>query len=119
MWAAISARSILCLHCSICLVRRWPEHLAGESRTDVLQGQADLNDNDVVIQHNGVGDRDLTSAASSHPDGARARTSAELVEDGSPAQCGHFGPLEADPVRRRLRRAVRPEHRPGRDNKPV
>ena len=43
-----------------------PEHLAGESRADVLRGQADLNDNDVVIQHNGVGDRDLTSAGVSH-----------------------------------------------------
>lgn len=43
-----------------------PEHLAGESRADVLCGQADLNDNDVVIQHNGVGDRDLTSAGVSH-----------------------------------------------------
>ena len=43
-----------------------PEHLAGESRADVLRGQAHLDDNDVVIQHNGVGDRDLTSAATSH-----------------------------------------------------
>lgn len=43
-----------------------PEHLPGESRADVLRGQADLRDNDVVIQHNGVGDRDLTSAGTSH-----------------------------------------------------
>lgn len=43
-----------------------PEHLQGESRGDVLRGTADLSDNDIVIQHNGVGDRDLTSAASSH-----------------------------------------------------
>ena len=43
-----------------------PEGLAGTSRADVWRGEADLGDNDVVIQHNGVGDRDLTSAASSH-----------------------------------------------------
>ncbi len=43
-----------------------PGHLPGESRADVLRGRANLSDNDVVIQHNGVGDRDLTSAASSH-----------------------------------------------------
>ena len=43
-----------------------PEHLPGESRADVLRGKGDLSDNDVVIQHSGIGDRDLTSAASSH-----------------------------------------------------
>ena len=43
-----------------------PEHLPGESRADVLRGDDDLNDIDVVIQHNGVGDRDLTSASESH-----------------------------------------------------
>ena len=40
--------------------------LPGESRANVLRGRADLSDNDVVIQHNGIGDRDLTSGASSH-----------------------------------------------------
>ena len=43
-----------------------PGHLAGASRADVFRGRADLGDNDVFIQHNGVGDRDLTSAADSH-----------------------------------------------------
>jgi arylsulfatase A-like enzyme len=43
-----------------------PDHLAGESRADVLRGQADLGENDVIIQHNGLGDRNLTSAADSH-----------------------------------------------------
>ena len=43
-----------------------PTHLPGGSRADVLRGTADLGDNDVFIQHNGMGDRDLTSAASSH-----------------------------------------------------
>lgn len=43
-----------------------PDGLAGSSRADVLRGEQDLGDNDVVIQHNGIGDRNLTSAASSH-----------------------------------------------------
>ncbi len=43
-----------------------PDELAGQSRADVLRGEASLADNDIVIQHNGIGDRDLTSAASSH-----------------------------------------------------
>ena len=43
-----------------------PEHLPGASRADVLRGNAEMSDTDVVIQHNGVGDRDLTSAAESH-----------------------------------------------------
>ncbi|MBT7595765.1 MAG: hypothetical protein HN559_12705, partial [Gemmatimonadetes bacterium] len=38
----------------------------GASRAAVLRGEEDLADNDVFIQHNGIGDRDLTSAASSH-----------------------------------------------------
>lgn len=43
-----------------------PGRLPGKSRADVLRGRADLSDNDVVIQHNGFGDRDLTSSARSH-----------------------------------------------------
>ena len=43
-----------------------PTTLPGVSRAAVLRGEADLSDNDVFIQHNGIGDRDLTSAASSH-----------------------------------------------------
>lgn len=43
-----------------------PAGLPGASRADVLRGTTDLVDEDIVIQHNGVGDRDLTSAASSH-----------------------------------------------------
>lgn len=43
-----------------------PDSLPGDTRADVLRGTADLSDNDIVIQHNGIGDRDLTSAASSH-----------------------------------------------------
>ena len=43
-----------------------PNGLPGESIGEVLRGRADLRDNDVFIQHNGIGDRDLTSASSSH-----------------------------------------------------
>ena len=43
-----------------------PDCLTGVSRAAVLRGEADLSDNDVFIQHNGVGDRDLTSASESH-----------------------------------------------------
>lgn len=43
-----------------------PATLPGASRAAVLRGEEDLADNDVFIQHNGIGDRDLTSAASSH-----------------------------------------------------
>ena len=40
-----------------------PEGLHGESRSAVLRGGATLDDNDVVIEHNGIGDRYLTSQA--------------------------------------------------------
>ena len=43
-----------------------PEGLPGASRAAVIRGEADLSGEDVFIQHNGVGDRDLTSAAESH-----------------------------------------------------
>ncbi|MBT3341559.1 MAG: sulfatase-like hydrolase/transferase [Gemmatimonadetes bacterium] len=43
-----------------------PQTLPGSSRADVLRGASDLSGNDVFIQHNGIGDRDLTSAASEH-----------------------------------------------------
>ncbi|MEE8362714.1 MAG: sulfatase-like hydrolase/transferase [Dehalococcoidia bacterium] len=43
-----------------------PAHLQGESRAAVLRGEASLEDNDVFIQHNGLGDRDLTSEANRH-----------------------------------------------------
>lgn len=43
-----------------------PDCLTGVNRAAVLRGEADLSDNDVFIQHNGVGDRDLTSASESH-----------------------------------------------------
>lgn len=36
------------------------DHLQGESRAAVLEGAETLANNDVFIQHNGVGDRDLT-----------------------------------------------------------
>ena len=36
-----------------------PEHLQGVSRLGVLKGQDDLLGNDVVVQHNGIGDRDM------------------------------------------------------------
>lgn len=36
-----------------------PDYLQGESRRGVLEGSQDLLDNDVVVQHNGVGDRDM------------------------------------------------------------
>ncbi len=36
-----------------------PEGLHGVSRADVLRGEATLDANDVFMEHNGVGDRDL------------------------------------------------------------
>lgn len=36
-----------------------PDGLHGVSRADVLKGEDDLSENDVFIEHNGVGDRDL------------------------------------------------------------
>lgn len=42
-----------------------PEHLQGESRAGVLRGEESLENNDVVVQHNGVGDRDLTDECDS------------------------------------------------------
>ena len=36
-----------------------PEHLQGESKASVLRGEADLENNDVVVEWNGQGDRDL------------------------------------------------------------
>lgn len=52
-----------------------PEHLQGESRVDVLEGKSSLQDNDVFIQHNGIGDRDLTSEES------KPTASKELKDD--------------------------------------
>jgi arylsulfatase A-like enzyme len=42
------------------LVQPSPERLQGESRVGVLKGTATLADNDVFVQHNGIGDRDMT-----------------------------------------------------------
>jgi arylsulfatase len=36
-----------------------PDHLQGESRAAVLRGPATLDGNDVFMEHNGIGDRDL------------------------------------------------------------
>ena len=36
-----------------------PDHLHGESRVGVLRGEATLDGNDVFMEHNGIGDRDL------------------------------------------------------------
>jgi arylsulfatase A-like enzyme len=36
-----------------------PEHLQGESKAPVLRGESTLDDNDVFVQWNGQGDRDL------------------------------------------------------------
>ena len=41
-----------------------PGHIQGTSRLDVLKGQSTLENNDIFIQHNGIGDRDLTSEES-------------------------------------------------------
>ena len=38
-----------------------PEHLQGESKASVLRAEADLENNDVVVEWNGQGDRDLGS----------------------------------------------------------
>ena len=43
-----------------------PNHVQGRSRAGVLRGEDTLDDNDVFVQHNGVGDRDLTSEGESH-----------------------------------------------------
>ncbi len=40
-----------------------PPDIHGTSRVDVLRGDADLTDNDVFVEWNGEGDRDLGSAA--------------------------------------------------------
>jgi arylsulfatase A-like enzyme len=40
-----------------------PDHLQGVSRKEVLSGVATLENNSVFMEHNGIGDRDLTSAA--------------------------------------------------------
>lgn len=42
-----------------------PIHLQGTSRVEVLRGENDLISNDVVVQHNGVGDRNLADECSS------------------------------------------------------
>jgi len=42
-----------------------PDHLQGVSRLGIFTGTATLDDNDVFIQHNGVGDRDLTDECES------------------------------------------------------
>ncbi len=42
-----------------------PGYLQGESRVRVLEGRDDLSGNDVVVQHNGVGDRDLADECDS------------------------------------------------------
>ena len=41
-----------------------PSHLQGVGRSNVLAGDAVLDANDVFVQHNGYGDRDLTSEES-------------------------------------------------------
>jgi len=41
-----------------------PPYLQGVSRADVLAGNATLEGNDIFMQHNGFGDRDLTSEES-------------------------------------------------------
>ena len=41
-----------------------PEFLQGKGRSDVVEGNATLDGNDVFMQHNGYGDRDLTSEES-------------------------------------------------------
>ena len=43
-----------------------PGGLHGISRADVLAGEGTLDGNDIFIQHNGVGDRDLAGEGSSH-----------------------------------------------------
>lgn len=42
-----------------------PDYLQGVSRAEVLRGEDDLLANDVVVQHNGVGDRDLADECES------------------------------------------------------
>ena len=41
-----------------------PDQLQGQSRAAVLRGEGTLNHNEVYMEHNGIGDRDLTSEAS-------------------------------------------------------
>jgi arylsulfatase A-like enzyme len=40
-----------------------PENIHGTSRADVLRGEADLSGNDVFVEWNGIGDRNLGSQA--------------------------------------------------------
>ena len=40
-----------------------PEHLQGTSKSDVIKGKADLEGNEVFMEHNGIGDRNLGTPA--------------------------------------------------------
>ena len=40
-----------------------PEHLQGTSKSDVIKGKADLKGNEVFMEHNGIGDRNLGTPA--------------------------------------------------------
>ena len=42
-----------------------PEHLQGVSRAAVLRGEATLEGNDIVVQHNGIPERDMMKATAS------------------------------------------------------
>jgi arylsulfatase A-like enzyme len=40
-----------------------PEHLQGTSKSDVIKGKTDLEGNEVFMEHNGIGDRNLGTPA--------------------------------------------------------
>ena len=59
----------------------WPKKWATPTS---FAAPEDLGDNDVFIQHNGIGDRDLTSAARVHDMAARLRLWQQQVGDTAP-----------------------------------
>ncbi len=50
-----------------------PDWIQGISRLDVIEGKFTLENNDIFMQHNGVGDRDLTSEESRPTASSRMR----------------------------------------------
>ena len=84
-----------------------PSHIEGSSLQPVLQGKKALDDNDVFLQWNGYGDRNLGNPAINRMVSAPWRS----VVTGRP--------LEAKPQPRRSVRAIRPERRPARDAQPL
>ena len=106
---ATGRTSTRCPPCWTLLGEPIPERLHGRSRKGVLEGTESLAE-DVFMEWNGV-----------HPGEARPRTG---DAGGGPAEPLHVAlrrlrPLEAEPVRQRPVRALRPGKRPTRDGQPL